>query len=171
MGNVLQACSKSGNLVIEKLFLTTTCWFHSLVLTLILHKSHTELHCGCVSLVSRHSQPHFGQPLSPHPLLLCTAPLIHNGMSHALKRPLSWVHFLFDNVYILRSFCFFFSSSPSSFANPLGLWSWLSEFCLGTIVKSPPGKTHQRVFFSMGLCTTVVCVEAVRRAPALIRHK
>lgn len=31
---------------IEKIFLTTTQWFHSLVLTLILHKSHTELHCG-----------------------------------------------------------------------------------------------------------------------------
>lgn len=83
--DVLQTCARSGNSV-QKIFLNTTHWPD---LTLILHKSHIEQHCGCVSLVSQHSDPDFSQPPSPHRLLLCAAPLIHNGMSRALKRPLS----------------------------------------------------------------------------------
>lgn len=120
-------------------------------------------------------KPYFSQPPSPHPLLLCAAPLIHNGMSHALKRPLSWVHFCERarvsglHPKIILPFFFLFSSS---FAKPARLLIIVIRVLFReTIVKSPPGKTHQRVFFSTGSCTTAVCVEAVRRAPALIRHK
>lgn len=122
--------------------------------------------------MSRHCRPYFGQqPLSPHPVLLCTAPLIHNGMSHGLKHLLSWVHFCvkrsaFRLFSVWGSLFPFTSFLPTHWAYDCGY-----QFCLGTIVKSPfETDSHYRVF-SMGLCTTEACVEAVRRAPALIRHK
>lgn len=107
---VLQACATSGNSV-QKIFPTTTHWFHSLVLTLILHKSHTGRHCGRVSLVSRHSQPYFRQPPSPHPLLLCAAPSnpqwnVPCPETSPLLSSLLCVC-VCVNVFIQRSFCLF----------------------------------------------------------------
>lgn len=144
-------------------FLTPT---HSLVLTLILHKSHTELHWVWDSLLSRHHQTYFGQPPSHHPLLLCTTPLILSGMPQALKHPL-FSSLLFSSVFYLQRLLIYFHP------NLPNLWLWLSKFRLATDYCEMPFRkhSHQRVFFSSGLCTKVVCVEAVRRAPALIRHK
>lgn len=171
--NVLQTCARSGTSV-QKIFLNTAHWFHSPVLTLILHKSHIEQHCGCVSLVSQHSGPYFSRPASPHRLLLCAAPLIHNGMSHALKRPLS----------LECSFCVCACvdvKHPKIILPCLVIVRQATRLVIMVITiiffkcnhrkNPPPGETHHWVFFSMGLCTTAVCVGAVRRAPALIKNK
>lgn len=100
------------------------------------------------------------------PLLLCTTPLILSGMPQALKHPLSLVPFCFHLFYLQRLLIYFHPNLPN-------LWLWLSKFRLATDYCEMPFRkhSHQRVFFSSGLCTKVVCVEAVRRAPALIRHK
>lgn len=74
---------------------------------------------------------------------------------------------LFSSVFYLQRLLIYFHS------NLPNLWLWLSKFRLATDYCEMPFRkhSHQRVFLSSGLCTKVVCVEAVRRAPALIRHK
>lgn len=100
-------------------------------------------------------------------------PLIHNGMSHALKRPLSWVHFsvrVFLMIYVPKSCCLL--PPPLLHCLPTRPMIMIIRVLCQNYCEIPSRQdSHQRVFFSMGLCTTVVCVEAVRRAPALIRHK
>lgn len=145
------------------IFLTTS---HFLVLTLILHKNYTELHCPGVSLVSWHYRAYFCQPPSPHPQLLCTAPLIHNGMSHSLKRPLSGVHFCVHVCHVVFFFRFFFLKTSFSlfsilhhFCQPTRLMIYGYQFCFETIVKSPfwerlslKGTPLHGVMHNSGLC-------------------
>lgn len=130
--------------VLERLFnsaiLTPT---HSLVLTLILHKSHTELHWVWDSLLSRHHQTYFGQPPSHHPLLLCTTPLILSGMPQALKHPLSLVPFCFHLCFIYKDYLFIFIRTCQTY--DYGYQSFVWQL---TIAKCPLGNTLTKGYSS-----------------------
>lgn len=116
---VLQACAKSVNSTIEKIFLATTDRIHSLVLTLILHNSRTELHCGRVSRQSTLPTPLWPASLpSPAAFMFCPSnpqwnvPIPETSPSLEVTF-VCYVNLCVSMFYILRSFFFFHHLLPA----------------------------------------------------------
>lgn len=116
-------------------------------------KPHWTALWSCLSCQS--TQPYFSQPPSPHWLLLCAAPLIHNGMSHALNRPLSWVPFCvcLCQCFISKDHCFIIFCKPTRLMIMVirVLWRNYSKIPLQERL-SPVGILLHGVMHNSGLC-------------------